>query len=525
MQECRQSLRSANSKNIGWQDENALALHSVKNNLCIHTQQQTSTRVKKKMNLCLSVAWTLVTSAVVNAFVTTPSPTTTISSLLRSSSLNDQNPEGLSRRQVGELTVAGIGLGISFLGTRENKPTDYGLWGVLPVGTYKSKKTISKEIVPGKIWTFDQKFGILNVQVPLRMTVVKLSDGGLFVYNPVAATPECVDMLKDLIRQHGPLKHIVVGSVALEHKVYAGVLAQKFPKAQIWLTPGQYSFPVNLPDPFLGYPASRTKTVPQRPEDAPPEWNKDFDFLTLGPFKSRDGAFAETVFRHKDSKTLIVTDTVLEVTEEVPEICALEPSPLLYHARDTVTDVVQNTPETLKTGWRRVALFGLFFTPSAIDIKDADVAVKERRPDINSDFLGIYPWDWVRDDKASFNALTGGLLVAPILQTLILNRHPIECLDFADAVSKWDFSRIIPAHFKNDLKYNGQDYRKAFSFLEASGVPPGQPKPLEGDLAFLKESEEGLLESGAIAPCPPLPGGKFSRDEILAQTVMQSLLL
>jgi hypothetical protein len=139
--------------------------------------------------------------------------------------------EGISRRQLGELTIATIGLGVSFLGTREVKPTDYGLWGVLPVGTYKSKKTISKEIVAGAIWTFDQKFGILNVQVPLRMTVVRLSDGGLLVYNPVAATPECVEMLNDLVSKHGPLKHIVVGSVALEHKVYAGVLAQKFPNA------------------------------------------------------------------------------------------------------------------------------------------------------------------------------------------------------------------------------------------------------------------------------------------------------
>ena len=33
----------------------------------------------------------------------------------------------------------------------------------------------------------------------------------------------------------------------------------------------------------------------------------------------RDGAFGETVFCHKDTKTLIVTDTVLEVTEEVPK--------------------------------------------------------------------------------------------------------------------------------------------------------------------------------------------------------------
>jgi len=474
--------------------------------------------------ICLSVFAACVALAVTSAFVFEPSAPATASTRMFSQA-TDSDGGGISRRQVGELTVAGLGLGVSYLGTRENKPTDYGLWGVLPVGTYKTKKTILKEIVPDTIWTFDQKFGILNVQVPLRMTVVKLKSGGLFVYNPVAATPECVDLLKELIQKHGPLKHIIVGSVALEHKAYAGVLAQKFPQADVWLAPGQYSFPVNLPNPFLGYPIGRTKTIPERPDDAPQEWTETFDFLTLGPFKSRDGCFSETVFRHKESKTLIVTDTVLEVTEEVPEILELEPSPLLYHARDTVTQIVENTPETRKIGWRRVALFGLFFTPSAIDIKDAGVAFNERREDINSDFLGIYPWDYVRDDKASFDALRGGLLVAPILQTLILNRTPVQCLDFADAVSKWDIERIIPAHFKNDLKYTGKDYRDAFTFLEATGVPKGLPKPLDADLQFLRESEEGLIESGAIVPCPPLPGGKFSRDEILAQTVLKSLLL
>lgn len=75
-------------------------------------------------------------------------------------------------------------------------------------------------------------------------------------------------------------------------------------------------------------------------------------------------------------------------------------------------------------------------------------AWKDRRPDINPDFLGVYPWDWVRDDIASFKAISGGLLVAPILQTLILNRSPVEVLDFADTVAKWDIERIIPGHLK-----------------------------------------------------------------------------
>lgn len=388
------------------------------------------------------------------------------------------------------------------------------------MGPYKRKKTIMETIVPDRIWTFDQKFGILNVQVPLRMTVVKLEGegGGLFVYDPIAATPEMLGYVRELEKVHGPVKHIVLGSVAIEHKVYAGVFAQKFPTADVWVQPGQYAFPQNLPIPFLGFPAGRTRVIPSSASEAPADW-KDFEFRTLGPLISKDGAFGETVFFHKPTKTLLVTDTVLEVTKDVPKIFEDDPKPLLYHARTTLTEVVEDTTEVRERGWRRVILFGLFFTPGALKIKDADVAFAERRPDINSDFAGLYPWDWVGDDVASFRALQGGLLVAPILQQLILNREPVEVLDFADEVAKWPIERIIPAHLKNDLKYTGKDYRAAFSFLEAKGVPNGLPRPLDIDMEFLADAEVGLLESGAVAKCPPLPGGDVSREEILRQTV------
>ena len=257
----------------------------------------------------------------------------------------------LSRRQVGELAFGATGLLVSFIGTRETQPEEYGLYGVLPVGPYKRKKTIMDTILPGKIWTFDQKFGILNVQVPVRMTVVKLTGGGLFVYNPIAATPECLSMVRALVAEHGPIKHIVLGTVAIEHKVYAGVFAQKFPSAKVWLQDGQYSFPSNLPDTFLGFPAGRTFPIPKDIDAAPQEWKEDFEFETLGPLISRDGAFGETVFYHKKSNTLLVTDTVLEVTDEVPKIFEDDPKPLLYHARDTMTDVLEDTPEVRARGW------------------------------------------------------------------------------------------------------------------------------------------------------------------------------
>lgn len=72
---------------------------------------------------------------------------------------------------------------------------------------------------------------------------------------------------------------------------------------------------------------------------------------------------------------------------------------------------------------------------------------------------------------------------------------------------------------KNNLQYTGKDYRAAFSFLEAKGVPRGLPKPLDIDMKSLRDAEVSLLESGAVAKCPPLPGGDLSREEILNLTI------
>jgi hypothetical protein len=498
--------------------------------------------------------------------------------------VQQQQQQQLSRRQMMEWSSIGaLGLGGSWVATRENQPTDYGLWGILPVGTYKSKPTIVETIVPNTIWTMDQKFGILNVQIPLRMTILKLRlpsttpssllDGPqppkqqqqrmiqtkyanddtycLLLYNPIAPTPQCVAKIRQIeMEQQCHVRHMVIGSVALEHKVYAGVMSQKFPYAQVWLTPGQYAFPINLPSvPYLGFPTGgRTNRIPtyRNQNDAtaavatatdttwaswPGHWNThELDAATLGPIISRDGAFAETVLYHRPTRTLVVTDTCVQVTEEVPAIYDTDPSPLLFHARDTVTDIVIDTPASRVKGWKRLVLFGLYFTPSPIVIKDAATAWKERRPDINADFAGIYPWDWVGDEDASWQGLTGNTkgmvdspqnkpLVAPILQVLLLNRSPVEVLDFADRVAKWDIQRIIPSHLKNNLSLTGRDYRHAFGFLEDRGVPSGFPQPLDADLQTLRDAEITLINSGAIVPAPPKVGGEqYSREDIIAQT-------
>jgi len=79
------------------------------------------------------------------------------------------------------------------------------LWLALPVAPYARRKTLMNSQGRG-VWTFDQLIGIYYVQLPIRMTVVSLEGGGLFVYAPVAPTEECLSLMQTLIDEYGPVK-------------------------------------------------------------------------------------------------------------------------------------------------------------------------------------------------------------------------------------------------------------------------------------------------------------------------------
>ena len=156
---------------------------------------------------------------------------------------------------------------------------DWPLWPALPLAPYGKRKTVRREAVPGKVWTFDQMLGVFYVHVPIRMTVVAMEQGGLFVYAPVAPTRECLELLQPIIDAHGPVKHMVLPSVAPEHKVLAGPFAKNFPGAEFWVTDKQYAFPLNLPPTWLGLPGE-IKVLPASSEGAG-MWGGEFEHAIL----------------------------------------------------------------------------------------------------------------------------------------------------------------------------------------------------------------------------------------------------
>ena len=74
--------------------------------------------------------------------------------------------------------------------------------------------------------------------VNIRCTIVKMQQGGLFVYAPVAPTMQFLKMVKDLESQYGPVKFVIEPTYGIEHKVFAGPFSRAFPDAKVFVPPG-----------------------------------------------------------------------------------------------------------------------------------------------------------------------------------------------------------------------------------------------------------------------------------------------
>ncbi|MGL6283844.1 MAG: DUF4336 domain-containing protein, partial [Microcoleaceae cyanobacterium] len=207
--------------------------------------------------------------------------------------------------------------------TNNTSEYNWNLWPLVPLYPYGQRRTIRKEIIKDTIWTFEQLQGIFYVVVPIRMTVVRLQSGGLLVYAPVAPTRECLQLMAELVSQYGDVKYIILPTASgLEHKVFVGPFARRFPQAQIFVAPGQWSFPINLPLTWLGLPGDRTEILPK--DSSQTVLAEEFDYLILGPISLGIGKFTEVAFFHRQSRTLLLTDTIISIPNDPPAIARLD---------------------------------------------------------------------------------------------------------------------------------------------------------------------------------------------------------
>lgn len=129
-----------------------------------------------------------------------------------------------------------------------------------------------------------------GVRVPVRMVVIRLGDGGLWLHSPLRATDARVARVSEL----GPVRHLVAPNCL--HHLFIGEWKQRFPEARVHGAEGLAAKRKDLAfDTTLAGPD--------------PAWRDDLDQVRI------EGApkVGETVFLHRPSRTLLVTDLVFNI--------------------------------------------------------------------------------------------------------------------------------------------------------------------------------------------------------------------
>ena len=370
-------------------------------------------------------------------------------------------------------------------------------WPLFPLYPYGSKKTIINELIPEQIWSLEQIQGIYYVAVPVRMTVIKVNDG-LMILNPLPPTIELINQLSELTFKHGPIKAIVLPTASgLEHKIGLPSLARIFNESEIWLCPGQWSFPLNLPLDFLGIPSKRTKILF---DDGLP-FEDYCKWTSLGPINLGLGRFQEISCFHKPTGSLHVTDAIVGIESDPPKIFDYDPSPLLFHSRDRGDELLVDSPEKRKKGWARLVLFASYLRPGKLKIPSLNYVVKysfKKGLRNKKSHFGIYPFLWDKDWEESKKVIIGDnypkIQIAPVLQRLIFPRSKELLSSWLNEVKNFkDMKYLISAHYSSPLKFSEVDCQKIINKVNSE-----EWNSLNEDNKFLYDFYERLYKLGII---------------------------
>ena len=141
------------------------------------------------------------------------------------------------------------------------------------------------------LWIVDSAIAAGPLHIPIRMTALRQSDGGLWLHSPTPHSPGLQAALESL----GPIRHLVAPDTV--HWVNIGAWQRAAPGAIAWGAPG------------LAARLAGRKDAPRLDRglgpDAPPDWAAEMEQALL-----TGRGFAEVAFHHRPSGTLILTDTV-----------------------------------------------------------------------------------------------------------------------------------------------------------------------------------------------------------------------
>ncbi|KAL7538647.1 hypothetical protein ACHAWF_006158 [Thalassiosira exigua] len=341
--------------------------------------------------------------------------------------------------------------------------------------------TILRGVSPS-VWALEQSLILGPLETPLRCVVVRLRDGSLWVHAPLAPT----DQFFDLVESCGnKVSHVVVPTYALEHKIFAKDALERWPDAELWTSPGQFSFPSRSASDEFVWGRKVDGVLGQSDLDEEinqPPWIDEIQYETLaaGTFNigGKPTTLYETTFFHRSSRTLIVTDAVAKIPREPPPLNRVE-NLLLVSKRSTSNPLPEDTAESRRIGWRKTVLLVSYFFPEHEELDPAR--------------FGVVTWtDGWEDNFADLAERT--LLVPPVVRTLLYAQDPRKVKEWVErATERWDFETIVPAHWEAPIAAGPGELRNAFRFLEDETVGAFPEEDLRRGLRPLAELASNAL--------------------------------
>jgi hypothetical protein len=154
---------------------------------------------------------------------------------------------------------------------------------------------VPKPVADG-VWIVDSgPQRIMGLELPVRMTVIRLGGGGLWLHSPTRFRPA----LRDALGRIAPVEHLVAPNIA--HWTHARTWQQEFPQATSWAAPLLRLRPqVKL---------SGFRVDHDLADAAPAEWAGEIDQVVI----SGVAGYREVAFLHRPTRTAILTDLVANI--------------------------------------------------------------------------------------------------------------------------------------------------------------------------------------------------------------------
>jgi Domain of unknown function (DUF4336) len=150
------------------------------------------------------------------------------------------------------------------------------------------------------IWVAEQPLKYFGLNVGTRMTVIRLTNGGLIVISPIQADDALVNELNKI----GEVKYIIAPN--LYHHLFVANFQEIYPQAKLWVVSGLESKRPDIP-------------IDKIINDAPNSIQNEVDYLLIDGFNtfglSGSSPLNECIFCHRQSRTLILTDIAFHFDE------------------------------------------------------------------------------------------------------------------------------------------------------------------------------------------------------------------